>query len=624
MAGGPGARRRRIVSCCLATLSATLAGGLLSGVAQATTFTVNTTADSSDTGGCTTSPTCSLRDAVAAADAANGNTVMVPAGHYELNTTAPILGELRISVNTTIIGAGAASTIVDATTKSRVFDITNSGATVRIEGLTVTGGAVPPASGPMPSNTVDGGGIFDSGFLDLEGVAVVNNTATFGGGGVSTPGVPLLESGSGTPRSAVLMNLSTVANNSVKGGAGNGQGGGMTVFGNLTMTNSTIAANSVSDSGLNEGGGLVAADGIASLTNDTITRNTVQQAGLPPGMTSPGDLGGGLSGDHLSPSGPFSSSLHARNTIIAGNLVDGSAADCSQALVNTTITAHNLSSDSTCGFTDAGSKQNTDPKVGSLQNNGGQADTAALTPGSPAIDAGDNTNCPAQDERGVVRPQGAGCDIGAVEFAPPGATTGAFGPPSPTGAIVTGEASNPDVVPGTAFFQYGTTSGYGLSTPPQPVAAQVDPLVLAALSGLYPGTVYHYRLVVQNPDATTYGTDAHFQTSTVPPGSAVQPGSGSGPGTPGPSCLDIRRFRFHLHGLPGERVVRVLVYVDGRRILRRRGHRLKYLTVTQRPIGNFTIRIVAITNLGSRIVSTRLYRGCAKLPPRTVVHRHHP
>jgi hypothetical protein len=181
------------------------------------------------------------------------------------------------------------------------------------------------------------------------------------------------------------------------------------------------------------------------------------------------------------------------------------------------------------------------------------------------------------------------------------------------------------VVPGSAFFQYGITTGYGLSTPAQPVPAQVDPLVLAALSGLAPSTVYHYRLVVQNPDATTYGSDATFQTASLPPGgnTGLQPGSQTGPGSSGPPCLDTRKFRFHLHGLPGERVVRVLVYIDGRRILRRRGHRLKYLTVTQRPIGNFTIRIVAITNLGSRVVSTRLYRGCAKLAPHTVVHRHH-
>ena len=45
-----------------------------------------------------------------------------------------------------------------------------------------------------------------------------------------------------------------------------------------------------------------------------------------------------------------------------------------------------------------------------------QADaTRALLSGSPAIDAGTNTDCPATDERGMPRPQNGICDIGAYE-----------------------------------------------------------------------------------------------------------------------------------------------------------------------------------------------------------------
>ncbi|MFZ5920951.1 MAG: BMP family ABC transporter substrate-binding protein [Chloroflexota bacterium] len=42
-------------------------------------------------------------------------------------------------------------------------------------------------------------------------------------------------------------------------------------------------------------------------------------------------------------------------------------------------------------------------------------DDLSLLPGSPAIDAGDDANCPATDLRGVTRPQGAHCDMGAYE-----------------------------------------------------------------------------------------------------------------------------------------------------------------------------------------------------------------
>ena len=54
--------------------------------------------------------------------------------------------------------------------------------------------------------------------------------------------------------------------------------------------------------------------------------------------------------------------------------------------------------------------------------NGGQTDTAAPVPGSPAIDHGDTAACPPTDQRGVTRPQGPACDIGAVELVPSIAT----------------------------------------------------------------------------------------------------------------------------------------------------------------------------------------------------------
>jgi len=56
-------------------------------------------------------------------------------------------------------------------------------------------------------------------------------------------------------------------------------------------------------------------------------------------------------------------------------------------------------------------------------DNGGSTQTMALLPGSPAIDAGNNANCPVADQRGVTRPQGDGCDIGAYEYVPPATPT---------------------------------------------------------------------------------------------------------------------------------------------------------------------------------------------------------
>src|SRR5262249_37062439 len=76
---------------------------------------------------------------------------------------------------------------------------------------------------------------------------------------------------------------------------------------------------------------------------------------------------------------------------------------------------HNLEGGTDCSFGSPGDLQNRDPLLGALANNGGDVDTLALLGGSPAIDAGDGVGCPATDARGVARPQGSACDIGAFE-----------------------------------------------------------------------------------------------------------------------------------------------------------------------------------------------------------------
>jgi hypothetical protein len=53
--------------------------------------------------------------------------------------------------------------------------------------------------------------------------------------------------------------------------------------------------------------------------------------------------------------------------------------------------------------------------LGPLRDNGGPTWTHALLPGSPAIDVGNPEHCVGRDQRGVPRPQGDGCGIGAFE-----------------------------------------------------------------------------------------------------------------------------------------------------------------------------------------------------------------
>lgn len=58
----------------------------------------------------------------------------------------------------------------------------------------------------------------------------------------------------------------------------------------------------------------------------------------------------------------------------------------------------------------------TDPLLTALADNGGFTQTMAVVTGSSAINAGNNGTCAPTDQRGVNRPQGSSCDIGAYEF----------------------------------------------------------------------------------------------------------------------------------------------------------------------------------------------------------------
>lgn len=60
-----------------------------------------------------------------------------------------------------------------------------------------------------------------------------------------------------------------------------------------------------------------------------------------------------------------------------------------------------------------------DPRLGVLADHGGFGATLLPAAGSPAIDTGDAAACPVTDQRGLPRPQGAGCDLGAIEIVPP-------------------------------------------------------------------------------------------------------------------------------------------------------------------------------------------------------------
>lgn len=219
-----------------------------------------------------------------------------------------------------------------------------------------------------------GGGISASnGLVQLTASTVSGNQAEEDGGGVDTSGGPV-----------VLTNSTISGNRAVESG-----GGINTSSGTILAANSTISDNFAYD----DGGGISksSSTGNIDLTNVTIAYNGA--AGL----------AGGLS---------FSGNAVAVNTIIANST---SGADCSGAL---TSGNNNLDSDGSCSLATQAVLD-----LGPLQDNGGPTFTHALLPGSPAIDSGDDTVCPATDQRGATRPEDgdsdtvAVCDVGAFEAA---------------------------------------------------------------------------------------------------------------------------------------------------------------------------------------------------------------
>jgi uncharacterized repeat protein (TIGR01451 family) len=228
----------------------------------------------------------------------------------------------------------------------------------------------------VSTNTAtSGAGIFNEGIgarANVYASRIGGNTATASGGGIFNNGTMTIDG-------------STIDHNQAR------SGGGIEHFGgSLHLTNDTLSSNVASDNG----GGLYN-EGDAIVTNVTYSNNT----------SSGPDTGANIFNDNAQ--------LSIENTIVANPGAGGNCFD-SGGFLNSL--GHNLDSGNTCGFSVAGDISNADPLLGPLQDNGVTTLTHALLPGSPAIDKGDDYSCPATDQRGVVRPQGAVCDIGAYEF----------------------------------------------------------------------------------------------------------------------------------------------------------------------------------------------------------------
>jgi hypothetical protein len=252
-----------------------LAAAIPSAAAGATTVTVNTTIDLVQAG----DGVCSLREATlyangtaepdcAAAPASGTTTIKLPAGLYRLRGQV-----LTLTGSATLIGAGAATTTVDAAGASQVFFIQDA-AHVAISDVTITGGMSGQTTGTNPVFGLPGGGINNNGTLALERVIVTGNR--------TSPGA--------------TSALCTQIEGGCPGGNG-GDGGGIDNAGTLTIGNSAITANSTGS-------------GAAGTRGDIGSPSAPGSPGGPGGTSGDGGRGGGIANFQT---------LTITNSTIAGN-----------------------------------------------------------------------------------------------------------------------------------------------------------------------------------------------------------------------------------------------------------------------------------------------------------------
>jgi CSLREA domain-containing protein len=557
-------RPRVLIPILLLSLSA-MAGVVVAGfgppAGAAATFVVDTTDDTIDAdlgdGICADAAAkCSLRAAVMQANATAGaDAITVPSGTHTFTISGidedlSATGDLDITDDLTIGGAGFASTTIDAAGIDRVFHLPGGSATVTLSGVTITGGMTAELGGGVlvsPSqatlaivdavvsgNTAGsaGGGIFVEGsIITVTRTTLSGNRSNYGGGLLSHESTLTLDGSMIGPNNTadyaggglfIAYGAATVQNGTVvTGNQSVGDGGGIYIDSDsLTIMDSEISANTA-DSDADEagdGGGIYSYDAIVTIDESSIDRNRAYDGGgifLVRGSVAINDStiadndatlwGGGIrnvagelavnratvasntaasaagidsggtttvinstiSGNRALEYGAGGVGVWAGNASLIGTTVAFNTAielgggvfeaggmvqlegtivaenvaqflpDCVGAVTSRGYNLIGGGHDCPFGFdgTDlvGGYSSEIDPMLGPLQDNGGAVFTHALLSGSPALDAIPAARCAlAIDTRGVSRPQGVRCDIGAFEATPfeaqPGDTVGLVDP----------------------------------------------------------------------------------------------------------------------------------------------------------------------------------------------------
>lgn len=260
-----------------------------------------------------------------------------------------------------------------------------------LDGFTVTGGN---ADGTNPADpAMFGGGMLNNNASPIVIACVFNDNTGSAGAGM----------GNINGAAPTVTDCTFSANLS-------DSGAGMLNYGaSPAVTGCTFSGNQAGD-----GGGMLSSGGTPAIVNCTFSGNTATHGG---GMlndaSNPVLTNCSFSGNSASNNGGaiFNStgaSPTIRNSIFWGD--SGPGGEIYTDSGTPTVTYSVVQG----GYVGTGNID-VDPLLASLGSYGGATRTMALLPGSAAIDTGDAASCAATDQRGIARPQGAGCDLGAFE-----------------------------------------------------------------------------------------------------------------------------------------------------------------------------------------------------------------
>ena len=409
--------------------------------------------------------------------------IHIPAGLYQFtlggkNEEMNASGDLDLRRNMSLIGEGAASTIIDANGLDRVMHVF-AGANIELDGITLTKGLLddhgaglynPSGANVTIRNSIvvenrieyppgarrgSGGGLHNAGTMTVLNSEIVGNSIlspsqidNMGGGVYNHDGATILledchidnnstvglknHGGGIRNRGHLTMIRSTVADNSCTNCAGGGILG--TEPGHMTIIESSITDNFAG--GIGSGAGVFAGyHSTMVMINSTVSGNRTPANGA--------GINGGSSSNHITLVNNTITDNHAggsgggiyndgggifvlRNNIIYGNTAS-SGPDCANYSTPMTVASqgYNIIGDvNCCSFSSQPTDQiGVNPLLEPLANNlPGETKTHAITDVSPAFDAVPPASCIDEvglpltvDQRGIGRPQGTHCDIGAYE-----------------------------------------------------------------------------------------------------------------------------------------------------------------------------------------------------------------